>query len=75
MLRFCFSYESGGWCFGERFGDPQGCPFGSMLDNNTNTDKLNNTLKNTEKYLKIQKSTDLQGCPFGSMLNNNTNAD
>ena len=39
MLRFCFSSESGGWCFGERFGDPQGCPFGSMLDNNTYTEK------------------------------------
>ena len=33
--------------------DPQGCPFGSILDNNTNTEeKLE---KNPEKYRNIQK--------------------
>ena len=37
--------------------DPQGCPFGSILDNNTNTEeKLEKNLKNTENakiYRKI----------------------
>ena len=60
MLRFCFSSESGGWCFGERFGDPQGCPFGSMLDNNKNMEekKLKDILKDTKKYKKMH----LKGC-------------
>ena len=35
--------------------DLQGCPFGSMLDNNTKTEKY---LTNTEKCRKILKNTE-----------------
>ena len=47
-----------------------------MLESNKNAGKkLKRILKNTEKYWKIQKNTDLQGFPFGSMLDNNTNTE
>ena len=39
--------------------DLQGCPFGSMLDNNKNMEKkLKDILKDTKKYKKM----DLKGC-------------
>ena len=39
--------------------DPRGCPFGSILDNNTITEeKLEKTLKNTYKYRKMLKYTE-----------------